>query len=130
MLSDVRLKSRHREQRQNCEVSIIVIYDHIGSSWRQRNVIAMRYRILSSLGHSQRKRIATRYRRLKLLSCHKAHHCPRPTRLQDGLWFAGNGGNLLGEIFLKPGVFHLQQIQSVSLKQLETKLGALTTDEF
>jgi mRNA interferase MazF len=32
--------------------------------------------------------------------------------------------------FLKPGVFHLQQIQPVSLNRLETKLGALTTDEF
>jgi mRNA interferase MazF len=32
--------------------------------------------------------------------------------------------------FLKPGVFHLQQIQPVSLSRLETKLGALTTDEF
>jgi mRNA interferase MazF len=32
--------------------------------------------------------------------------------------------------FLKPGVFHLQQIQPVSLNRLEMKLGALTTDEF
>src|SRR5262245_26578895 len=32
--------------------------------------------------------------------------------------------------FLKPGVFHLQQIQPVSLTRLETKLGSLTTDEF
>jgi mRNA interferase MazF len=32
--------------------------------------------------------------------------------------------------FLKPGVFHLQQIQPVSLTRLETKLGALTTEEF
>jgi mRNA interferase MazF len=32
--------------------------------------------------------------------------------------------------FLKPGVFHLQQIQPVSLNRLETKLGAVTTDEF
>jgi mRNA interferase MazF len=32
--------------------------------------------------------------------------------------------------FLKPGVFHLQQIQPVSLNRLETKLGALKTDEF
>jgi mRNA interferase MazF len=32
--------------------------------------------------------------------------------------------------FLKRGVFHLQQIQPVSLNRLETKLGALTTDEF
>jgi mRNA interferase MazF len=32
--------------------------------------------------------------------------------------------------FLKPGVFHLQQIQPVSLHRLETKLGALPDDEF
>ena len=32
--------------------------------------------------------------------------------------------------FLKPGVFHLQQIQPLSLNRLETKLGALTTNEF
>ena len=32
--------------------------------------------------------------------------------------------------FLKPGVSHLEQIQPVSLNRLETKLGALTTDEF
>jgi mRNA interferase MazF len=32
--------------------------------------------------------------------------------------------------FLKPGVFHLQQIQPVSLNRLEAKLGSLTTDEF
>jgi len=31
--------------------------------------------------------------------------------------------------FLKPGAFHLQQIQSVSTVKLERKLGALTTDE-
>lgn len=32
--------------------------------------------------------------------------------------------------FLKPGVFHLQQIQPVSLNRLQTKLGGLTSDEF
>ena len=32
--------------------------------------------------------------------------------------------------FLKSGVFHLQQIQPVSLNRLEIKLGALTSDEF
>jgi mRNA-degrading endonuclease toxin of MazEF toxin-antitoxin module len=31
--------------------------------------------------------------------------------------------------FLNRGVFHLQQIQFVSLNRLETKLGALTSDE-
>ena len=32
--------------------------------------------------------------------------------------------------FLKAGVFHLQQIQPVSLNRLEKKLGALTSEEF
>ena len=31
--------------------------------------------------------------------------------------------------FLKPGAFHLQQIQSVPAVRLERRLGALTTDE-
>src|SRR5215472_17351985 len=31
--------------------------------------------------------------------------------------------------FLKPGAFHLQQIQTVSTIKLERKLGALTNDE-
>jgi mRNA interferase MazF len=32
--------------------------------------------------------------------------------------------------FLKPGVFHLQQLQPVSLPRLEVKLGSLSEDEF
>ena len=32
--------------------------------------------------------------------------------------------------FLKPGAFHLQQVQPVSLARLDTKLGALTPEEF
>src|SRR5665213_1232619 len=33
--------------------------------------------------------------------------------------------------FLKqPGIFHLQQIQPISLARFETRLGALTLDEF
>ena len=32
--------------------------------------------------------------------------------------------------FLRPGVFHLQQIQPISLARLERKLGSLTPDEF
>jgi mRNA-degrading endonuclease toxin of MazEF toxin-antitoxin module len=31
--------------------------------------------------------------------------------------------------FLKSGVFHLQQIQPISLSRFETKLGSLTRDE-
>jgi mRNA interferase MazF len=32
--------------------------------------------------------------------------------------------------FLDPGVFHLQQVQPVSLPRLERKLGTLSADEF
>jgi mRNA interferase MazF len=32
--------------------------------------------------------------------------------------------------FLEPGVFHLQQVQPVSLPRLDRKLGALTTEEY
>ncbi|HEU0038804.1 MAG TPA: type II toxin-antitoxin system PemK/MazF family toxin [Verrucomicrobiae bacterium] len=35
----------------------------------------------------------------------------------------------LSKPFLKPGAFHLQQIQTVSTLKLERKLGALTADE-
>ena len=32
--------------------------------------------------------------------------------------------------FLKPGAFHLQQVQSVSVSRLERRLGLLTTEEW
>jgi mRNA interferase MazF len=32
--------------------------------------------------------------------------------------------------FLKPGVFHLQQIQPISLARLERRLGRMSDDEF
>jgi mRNA interferase MazF len=32
--------------------------------------------------------------------------------------------------FLKPGVFHIQQIQAIPIARLQRKLGALTDDEF
>jgi mRNA interferase MazF len=32
--------------------------------------------------------------------------------------------------FLKPGVFHLQQIQPISLARFDVRLGVLTSDEF
>ena len=31
--------------------------------------------------------------------------------------------------FLKPGAFHLQQVQTISAAKLERRLGALTTEE-
>ena len=36
----------------------------------------------------------------------------------------------LHKAFLQPGVFHLQQVQPVSLPRLERKLGALSPEEF
>jgi mRNA-degrading endonuclease toxin of MazEF toxin-antitoxin module len=36
---------------------------------------------------------------------------------------------LIAKPFLKPGAFHLQQIQTVSTVKLERKLGALTSEE-
>ena len=44
--------------------------------------------------------------------------------------FVEIGGNLLARSLFKSGVFHLQQIEPVSLNRLEMKLGSLTTDEF
>jgi mRNA interferase MazF len=32
--------------------------------------------------------------------------------------------------FLKPGAFHLQQVQPISLARLDVKLGVLTPEEF
>jgi mRNA-degrading endonuclease toxin of MazEF toxin-antitoxin module len=32
--------------------------------------------------------------------------------------------------FLKTGVFHLQQVQPISLARFDTRMGALTPDEF
>ena len=50
---------------------------------------------------------------------------PHTTAIRGNRWeFPGT------KPFLKPGVFHLQQIQPVSLNRLEAKLGALTSEEF
>ena len=50
---------------------------------------------------------------------------PHTTAIRGNRWEFG-----CRKSFLKLGAFHLQQIQPVSLNRLETKLGALTTDEF
>jgi mRNA interferase MazF len=50
---------------------------------------------------------------------------PHTTALRGNRWeFA------IPKTFLKPGAFHLQQVQPVSLPRLERKLGALTLEEF
>jgi mRNA interferase MazF len=50
---------------------------------------------------------------------------PHTTALRGNRWELA-----IPKPFLKPGVFHLQQIQPISLARLERKLGALTPDEF
>lgn len=37
---------------------------------------------------------------------------------------------VLDKPFLKPGAFHLQQIQPIPVARIEVRLGALTADEF
>ena len=49
---------------------------------------------------------------------------PHTTALRGNRWEFS-----CSQPFLKPGAFHLQQIQPVSLPRLELKLGALSVDE-
>ncbi len=46
------------------------------------------------------------------------------TALRDNRWELN-----IPKTFLKPGAFHLQQIQSVSTVKLERRLGSLTEEE-
>lgn len=50
---------------------------------------------------------------------------PHTTALRGNRWELA-----IPKSFLKPGVFHLQQIQPISLARLERKLGSLTPEEF
>jgi mRNA interferase MazF len=50
---------------------------------------------------------------------------PHTTAIRGNRWEVA-----IPKPFLRPGVFHLQQIQPISLARLERKLGALTPDEF
>ena len=50
---------------------------------------------------------------------------PHTTALRGNRWELS-----IPKPFLKPGAFHLQQIQSVSIAYLERRLGALTTAEW
>jgi mRNA interferase MazF len=50
---------------------------------------------------------------------------PHTTALRGHRWELA-----LPKPFLKPGAFHLQQVQSVSIARLERRLGALTADEW
>ena len=50
---------------------------------------------------------------------------PHTTALRGNRWELS-----IPKPFLKPGAFHLQQIQSVSVARLERKLGNLTEEEW
>jgi len=49
---------------------------------------------------------------------------PHTTAVRGNRWELA-----LPKPFLKPGVFHLQQIQPLPIARLDTKLGALTAEE-
>jgi mRNA interferase MazF len=50
---------------------------------------------------------------------------PHTTALRGGRWEF-----VCPKSFLKPGAFHLQQLQPISLPKLESRLGSLTVEEF
>jgi mRNA interferase MazF len=50
---------------------------------------------------------------------------PHTTALRGQRWELA-----LPKSFLKPGAFHLQQVQSVSIARLERRLGTLTPEEW
>src|ERR1041385_3599586 len=64
-------QTRHRLERQQCKMSVILIDDHIGRIGRQPNVVRMRHRILLAVGHAESEGDAALDRRLNLLSRHK-----------------------------------------------------------
>ena len=49
---------------------------------------------------------------------------PHTTSLRNNRWELP-----IAKTFLKPGAFHLQQIQAVPIVRLERKLGTMTLDE-
>lgn len=50
---------------------------------------------------------------------------PHTTALRGQRWELA-----LPKSFLKPGAFHLQQVQSVSVSRVERRLGVLTAEEW
>ena len=50
---------------------------------------------------------------------------PHTTAIRNNRWELD-----LPKPFLKPGAFHLQQIQAISIVRLEKRLGKLSDDEF
>lgn len=50
---------------------------------------------------------------------------PHTTAVRGNRWEVASSAS-----FLKQGVFHLQQIQPVSLPRLETRIGILSLDDF
>jgi mRNA interferase MazF len=75
--------------------------------------------------------LAAKVRPCLILSDHPAEDelalviiIPHTTAIRGNRWELA-----LPKPFLKPGVFHLQQIQPISLARLERKLGSLTPNE-
>lgn len=50
---------------------------------------------------------------------------PHTTALRNNRWELD-----IPKPFLKPGAFHLQQIQAISIARLQKRLGTLSDDEF
>ena len=50
-LGEFRLKARHRKQRQNVEVAVVVVNNDGGRIWRERNVVSMRHEVFPAVGH-------------------------------------------------------------------------------
>ena len=75
--------------------------------------------------------LAAKVRPALLLTCNPAvEDLDLVTVLLHTTSLRGNRWELsIPKPFLKPGAFHLQQIQSVSTVKLERKLGFLTEDE-
>ena len=75
--------------------------------------------------------LAAKVRPCLILSDHPAEDelalviiIPHTTAIRGNRWELA-----LPKPFLKPGAFHLQQIQPISLARLERKLGSLTPNE-
>jgi mRNA interferase MazF len=75
--------------------------------------------------------LAAKVRPCLILSDHPANDelalviiIPHTTAIRGNRWELA-----LPKPFLKPGAFHLQQIQPISLARLERKLGSLTPNE-
>lgn len=65
-------KAGHREKRQDVEMPVILMHDHIRCSWRKKDVIPVRDDILLSIRHAQSEWDSAGNRRLNLFSRHNS----------------------------------------------------------